>query len=128
MLHLLSQRGSRSPHSHDAEKHVSHAGLPAPQLAAIFQPTPRHTRRVIFATNMAETSLTIEGIVYVIDTLHSRQSVYDPFVDLDAQAVTPISGAAAQQRGGRAGRVRPGHCFRVCTEDAFKVHKQSPIK
>lgn len=77
---------------------------------------------------MAETSLTIEGVVYVIDTLHSRQSVYDPFVDLDAQALAPISGAAARQRGGRAGRVRPGHCFRVCTEDAFKVHKQSPIK
>ena len=64
---------------------------------------------------MAETSLTIEGVVYVIDTLHSRQSVYDPFADMEAQAVAPISAAAAAQRAGRAGRVRPGHCFRLCT-------------
>jgi HrpA-like RNA helicase len=97
------------------------AGLPAAQLAEAFKPAPRNTRRAVFATNMAETSLTIEGVVYVVDTLHHRQSVYDPFVDMDSQAVAPISAAAAKQRAGRAGRVRPGHCFRICTEDDFKV-------
>lgn len=100
---------------------IRSAGLPAAQLAAVFQAAPRNTRRVIFATNLAETSLTIEGVVYVVDTLHSRQSVYDPFVDMESQAVAPISAAAAKQRAGRAGRVRPGHCFRICTEDDFKV-------
>jgi Helicase conserved C-terminal domain len=97
------------------------AGAPQAQQAEVFAPAPRGVRRVIYSTNLAETSVTIEGVVYVVDALHSRQSVYDPLVDMNAQAVAPISRAAATQRAGRAGRVRPGHCFRLCTEEAFEV-------
>lgn len=87
----------------------------------MFSPTPRNTRRAIFATNLAETSLTIEGVVYVVDALHARQRAYDPLLDLDSLLTAPITRASAKQRAGRAGRVRPGHCFRLCTRYAFQV-------
>ena len=97
------------------------AGLPAAQQLAVFAPCPRNHRRVIVATNIAETSVTLEGVVYVVDTLFSKQRSYNPLVGLECLLVAPISKASAAQRAGRAGRVRPGHCFRLCTEQAFKV-------
>lgn len=100
------------------------AGVPPAQQAEVFTPTPRNTRRAIFATNLAETSLTIEGVVYVVDTLHSKQRAYDPLLDLDSLLVAPVTRASAKQRAGRAGRVRPGHCFRLCTQEAFEVRSR----
>ena len=100
------------------------AGVPPAQQADVFTPTPRNTRRAIFATNLAETSLTIEGVVYVVDALHARQRAYDPLLDLDSLLTAPITRAAAKQRAGRAGRVRPGHCFRLCTREAFEVRRR----
>lgn len=101
------------------------AGVPPARQADVFTPTPRNTRRAIFATNLAETSLTIEGVVYVVDALHARQRAYDPLLDLDSLLTAPITRASATQRAGRAGRVRPGHCFRLCTREAFEVRRQS---
>ena len=69
-------------------------------------------RKVVISTNIAETSLTIDGIVYVIDPGFSKQKVYNPRIRVESLLVTPISKASAQQRAGRAGRTKPGKCFR----------------
>lgn len=101
--------------------------LPPAQQQRIFDPAPpaarkggRPGRKCIVATNIAETSLTIDGIVYVVDPGFSKQKVYNPRIRVDSLLVSPISKASAQQRAGRAGRTRPGKCFRLYTEEAFK--------
>ena len=72
------------------------------------------------ATNIAETSITIDGIVYVIDPGFSKQKVFNPRMRVESLLVSPISKASAKQRAGRAGRTRPGKCFRLYTEDSYK--------
>ena len=101
--------------------------LPPHQQQRIFQPAPkpfkpggRPGRKCVVSTNIAETSLTIDGIVYVVDPGFSKQKVYNPRIRVESLLVSPISKASAQQRAGRAGRTRPGKCFRLYTEDAFK--------
>ncbi|RUO95588.1 P-loop containing nucleoside triphosphate hydrolase protein [Jimgerdemannia flammicorona] len=76
-------------------------------------------RKVVVSTNIAETSLTIDGIVYVVDPGFSKQKVYNPRIRVESLLVSPISKASAQQRAGRAGRTRPGKAFRLYTEKAF---------
>ena len=81
-------------------------------------------RKVVISTNIAETSLTIDGIVYVVDPGFSKQKVYNPRIRVESLLVTPISKASAQQRAGRAGRTRPGKAFRIYTEQAFNKDLQ----
>ena len=81
-------------------------------------------RKVVVSTNIAETSLTIDGIVYVIDPGFSKQKVYNPRIRVESLLVSPISKASAKQRAGRAGRTRPGKCFRLYTEKSFKNELQ----
>jgi pre-mRNA-splicing factor ATP-dependent RNA helicase DHX16 len=78
--------------------------LPSEEQAKIFEPTPPNARKVILGTNIAETSLTIDGIKFVIDTGFCKQKSYNPRSGMEALVVTPISQAAAMQRSGRAGR------------------------
>lgn len=101
--------------------------LPPAQQQRIFDPAPparspdgRPGRKCIVSTNIAETSLTIDGIVYVVDPGFCKQKVYNPRIRVESLLVSPISKASAQQRAGRAGRTRPGKCFRLYTEAAFK--------
>jgi pre-mRNA-splicing factor ATP-dependent RNA helicase DHX38/PRP16 len=82
--------------------------MPADLQAKIFQPTPDGRRKVIVATNIAETSLTVDGILYVVDGGYAKVKVYNPKVGMDALQITPISQANAGQRTGRAGRTGPG--------------------
>ncbi|KAI9323771.1 P-loop containing nucleoside triphosphate hydrolase protein [Dichotomocladium elegans] len=82
-------------------------------------PGGRPGRKVVVSTNIAETSLTIDGIVYVIDPGFSKQKVYNPRIRVESLLVSPISRASAQQRAGRAGRTRPGKAFRLYTEKSF---------
>ena len=96
------------------------SSLPPHQQQLVFEPTPENTRKVVVATNIAETSITINGVVYVIDPGFSKQNVYDPRTRISSLLVTPISKASASQRTGRAGRTRAGKCFRLYTEDAYK--------
>ncbi|KAM3327327.1 putative pre-mRNA-splicing factor ATP-dependent RNA helicase DEAH9 isoform X2 [Capsicum chacoense] len=96
-----------------------YSGLPRADQDLVFSPTPRGKRKVIFSTNIAETSLTLEGIVYVVDSGFSKQRFYNPISDIENLVVAPISKASARQRAGRAGRVRPGKCFRLYTEDYY---------
>lgn len=96
-----------------------YSGLSRSEQELIFTPTPRGKRKVILSTNIAETSLTLEGVVYVIDSGFSKQKFYNPISDIESLVVAPISKASARQRSGRAGRVRPGKCYRLYTEDYF---------
>ena len=73
-------------------------------------------RKVVLATNIAETSLTIEGVRVVVDTGYSRQLRFDPSTGLNRLEMLRISAASAEQRAGRAGRVAPGICYRLWTE------------
>ena len=91
--------------------------LPSDYQARIFKKTEH--RKCIVATNIAETSLTLDGVKYVIDTGLCKLKVYNPKIGMDALRVTPISQANANQRGGRAGRTGPGLCFRLYTEHSF---------
>jgi len=81
-------------------------------------------RKIVVSTNIAETSLTIDGIVYVIDPGFSKQKVYNPRIRVESLLVSPISRASAHQRAGRAGRTQPGKCFRLYTEPSFKKDLQ----
>ena len=104
-----------------------YGSLPPAMQQRIFDPAPgprkpggRPGRKCIVSTNIAETSLTIDGIVYVVDPGFSKQKIYNPRIRVESLLVSPISKASAQQRAGRAGRTRPGKCFRLYTEGAFK--------
>ncbi|KAJ7559137.1 hypothetical protein O6H91_04G072000 [Diphasiastrum complanatum] len=77
-------------------------------------------RKIVVSTNIAETSLTIDGIVYVIDPGFAKQKVYNPRIRVESLLVSPISKASAHQRTGRAGRTQPGKCFRLYTEKSFQ--------
>jgi pre-mRNA-splicing factor ATP-dependent RNA helicase DHX15/PRP43 len=95
--------------------------LPPHQQQRIFEAAPRPNklgkkgRKIIIATNIAETSITIDGIVYVIDPGFSKQKVFNPRMRVESLLVSPISRASAKQRAGRAGRTKPGKCFRLYT-------------
>ena len=93
--------------------------LPADLQAKIFQPAAAGARKCIVATNIAETSLTVDGILYVIDSGYGKMKVYNPRMGMDALQVFPISRAAADQRAGRAGRTGPGTCYRLYTESGY---------
>ena len=97
-----------------------YANLPSDMQAKIFEPTPPAARKVVLATNIAETSLTIDGIVYVIDPGFVKENVYNPRTNMENLTVVPISRASAGQRAGRAGRVGPGHCFRLYTKYSYQ--------
>jgi len=103
-----------------------YSSLTPQQQRKIFQPAPGPRvpggppgRKVVVSTNIAETSLTIDGIVYVVDPGFSKQKVYNPRIRVESLLVSPISRASARQRAGRAGRTRPGKCYRLYTEKSF---------
>ncbi|BDA45458.1 probable ATP-dependent RNA helicase DHX35 [Coccomyxa sp. Obi] len=104
-----------------------YAGLPAAAQLAAFEHAPRGYRKVVVATNIAETSVTIDGVVFVIDSCFSKQTAYNPLTGLESLLVAPVSKASAAQRAGRAGRVRPGHCFRLCTEADFQALSDATV-
>ncbi|KAJ2275568.1 Pre-mRNA-splicing factor ATP-dependent RNA helicase PRP16 [Coemansia sp. RSA 451] len=97
--------------------------LPADLQARIFERSS--TRKVVVATNIAETSLTVDGVRYVVDTGYYKLKVYNPRIGMDSLQITPISQANANQRSGRAGRTEPGVAYRLYTERAYK-HEMYP--
>ncbi|KAI5965146.1 uncharacterized protein KGF55_001366 [Candida pseudojiufengensis] len=98
---------------------VIYANLPNDLQYKIFEPTPPNTRKIILATNIAETSITINGISYVIDSGYVKQNEYNPTSGMESLVVVPCSKANCDQRAGRAGRIGPGKCFRIFTKYSF---------
>ncbi|PNS16101.1 Pre-mRNA-splicing factor ATP-dependent RNA helicase-like protein cdc28 [Sphaceloma murrayae] len=96
-----------------------YASLPTDLQNKIFEPTPPNVRKVVLATNIAETSLTIDNIVYVIDPGYVKENRYTPATNMESLVAVPISRASANQRAGRAGRTGPGKCFRLFTKWAY---------
>jgi len=94
--------------------------MPADLQAKIFDAAENGERKVIVATNIAETSLTVDGIMYVVDAGYSKLKVYNPRVGMDSLQITPISQANCNQRSGRAGRTGSGTAYRLYTEMAFR--------
>ncbi|RYP39487.1 hypothetical protein DL767_002221 [Monosporascus sp. MG133] len=94
--------------------------MPADLQAKIFDRAAPGVRKCIVATNIAETSLTVDNIMYVVDAGYSKLKVYNPRMGMDTLQITPISQANAGQRAGRAGRTGPGKAFRLYTEKAYK--------
>lgn len=93
-----------------------YGSLPAASQMLIFKRAPQHTRKVVIATNIAETSLTIDGIRFVIDAGFVKLNFFDVSSGIDSLVTCPISQASARQRSGRAGRTQSGKCFRLYTE------------
>ncbi|UPQ97127.1 DEAH-box nuclear pre-mRNA splicing factor [Chloropicon primus] len=102
-----------------------YSALPSEMQTKIFDPAPEGSRKCVVATNIAEASLTIDGIYYVVDPGFAKQKVFNPKMGMDSLVVAPISKASARQRAGRAGRTGPGKCFRLYTEAAFQ-HEMLP--
>lgn len=103
-----------------------YSSLPLQQQQRVFDPAPSARvpggplgRKVVVSTNIAETSLTIDSIVYVVDPGFAKHKIYNPRIRVESLLVSPISKASAQQRAGRAGRTRPGKCFRLYTKKDF---------
>ena len=97
-----------------------YANLPSDMQAKVFEPTPPGARKVVLATNIAETSLTIDNIIYVIDPGFNKQNSYNARTGMESLIVVPVSKASANQRAGRAGRVAAGKCFRLYTAWAYQ--------
>ncbi|KAI9137264.1 P-loop containing nucleoside triphosphate hydrolase protein [Paraphysoderma sedebokerense] len=97
-----------------------YSALPSEMQSRIFDPAPPGSRKVVIATNIAETSITIDGIYYVVDPGFVKQNAFDPKLGMDSLIVVPISQAQARQRAGRAGRTGPGKCYRLYTESAYR--------
>lgn len=96
-----------------------YSGLPFRLQMKAFERSRGHIRKVVVATNIAETSLTINGVVYVVDTGFVRMNAFNPRCGLNTLITVPTSQAEATQRAGRAGRVRAGKVYRLYTEEQF---------
>jgi ATP-dependent RNA helicase DHX8/PRP22 len=96
-----------------------YGALPSEIQSQIFEKTPLGTRKCIISTNIAEASITIDGIYYVVDPGMCKMNVFNPKTGMESLIVIPVSQASANQRAGRAGRTGPGKCYRLYTEEAF---------
>ncbi|KAJ5226740.1 uncharacterized protein N7469_006746 [Penicillium citrinum] len=104
-----------------------YAGLTTDQQMYVFEPTPENTRKVIVSTNIAEASVTIDGIVYVIDCGFAKLRAYNPTTGIETLTAVPISKASATQRAGRAGRTKPGKCFRLYTQQTYEQLPEATV-
>ena len=104
-----------------------YAGLTTEQQMYVFEPAAESTRKVIVSTNIAEASVTIDGIAYVIDCGFVKLRAYNPVTGIESLTATAVSKASATQRAGRAGRTKPGKCYRLYTEEAYKNLEDSTI-
>lgn len=95
------------------------AALPQAAQQRVFQPAPPRTRKIILATNIAETSVTVSGVRFVIDCGKAKIKQFRSRIGLDSLLVKPVSKSAATQRKGRAGREAPGKCYRLYTEKDY---------
>ena len=96
--------------------------LSAEEQAKVFAPVPEGHRLIVIATNIAETSITIPGISYVVDSGRQKCRNYNSSTGIASYDVMWISKASADQRAGRAGRTGPGHCYRLYSSSLYSRH------
>ena len=119
-LQLIADRAaSLHPRAQSIMALPLYAGLTSEQQLYVFEPAPENTRKVIVSTNIAEASVTIDGIVYVVDCGFVKLRAFNPKTGIETLTATPVSKASATQRAGRAGRTRPGKCYRLYTQSAY---------
>lgn len=106
--------------SADMAVHMLYGALSKSVQQAAIAPDPQGRRKIILSTNIAETSLTIEGVTVVIDSLWENSAQYHPSSDITSLTQQRISQASAIQRAGRAGRVMAGTCYRLCSKSSFE--------
>ncbi|CAN8022020.1 unnamed protein product [Ixodes persulcatus] len=104
-----------------------YSALPSSMQLKVFQPAAPGWRKVIFSTNIAETSITIPGIKFVVDTGVVKERTYQPGTGLELLKVRKISKAQAWQRAGRAGRECSGVCYRLYTKQEFEAMKEHSV-
>jgi ATP-dependent RNA helicase DDX35 len=104
-----------------------YAGLSTEQQMYVFEEAPENTRKVIFSTNIAEASVTIDGIVYVVDSGYVKLRAFNPLTGIETLTATGVSKASATQRAGRAGRTKPGKCYRLYSEAAFQSLDEATV-
>ncbi|KFZ09080.1 hypothetical protein V502_08956 [Pseudogymnoascus sp. VKM F-4520 (FW-2644)] len=127
-VQAISERSARlHPRADTMMPLPLYAGLSTDQQMYVFEPAPENTRKVIFSTNIAEASVTIDGIIYVVDTGFVKLRAFNPTTSIETLTATPISKASATQRAGRAGRTKPGKCFRLYTESDYASLPHSSI-
>ncbi|XP_048392078.2 putative ATP-dependent RNA helicase DHX57 [Stegostoma tigrinum] len=105
--------------------HPLHSSLSSEEQQAVFLRPPKGTTKIIISTNIAETSVTIDDVVYVIDSGKMKEKRYDPCKGMESLEDTWVSRANAQQRMGRAGRVASGICFHLFTSHWYHHHLQA---
>lgn len=106
----------------DSEKFVLcqlSASMPSINTLEIFKPCPSNKRKIIVSTNIAEASITIENLSFVIDCCFTKMKFYNYKTDTEHMLIIPASQSSLNQRAGRAGRTRPGKCFRMITEQKY---------
>lgn len=119
-LQLIADRAqSLRPRAQTILSLPLYAGLSSEQQLHVFEPAPENTRKVIVSTNIAEASVTIDGIAYVIDCGFVKLRAFNPKTGIETLTATPVSKASATQRAGRAGRTKPGKCYRLYTQAAY---------
>lgn len=104
-----------------------YAALPAEQQSLVFQSVDNDVRKVVIATNIAETSVTVSGIRFVIDPGFTKEKCYDAHTGIDSLDIVKISRTSAQQRAGRAGRTGPGKCFRLYNNEAYDHFEENTL-
>lgn len=104
-----------------------YAGLTTDQQMYVFEPASEDTRKVVISTNIAEASVTIDGIVFVIDCGFVKLRAYNPNTGIETLTATAVSKASATQRAGRAGRTKPGKCYRLYTESVFEALEEATV-
>ncbi|MFM7056018.1 MAG: ATP-dependent helicase HrpB [Planctomycetota bacterium] len=117
-IHRTRDRLEATAQRHNLLLLPLYGDLPSGEQDRVLAPTAG--RKVILATNVAETSITIDGVETVVDSGLARQMQFDPSAGLDRLELTPISRASADQRAGRAGRTRPGACLRLWDESSHR--------
>lgn len=124
---IASQAAALHPRAQSILSLPLYAGLTSEQQLYVFEPAPENTRKVIVSTNIAEASVTIDGIVYVIDCGFVKLRAFNPKTGIETLTATPVSKASATQRAGRAGRTKPGKCYRLYTQSAYESLPEATV-
>ena len=104
-----------------------YGAMSSEEQSKVFKKPPKDCRKVVFSTNISETSITVDGIGFVIDCGYVKQKQFSYANSLDALTVVPISKQQSKQRAGRAGRTQPGKCFRLYSENFYEEQMRESI-